>query len=103
MELVVGSIGALIIVAVIIWLLVVSKTVEVDAAKDRVEETKRIEAERALERDKQMRRTRGPLRCLSCDTTFEGPLTDNGCPGCHSAALVVPEDEYKRNIGGQSS
>ena len=99
MELVVGSIGAIIVVVVVIWLLALSKTVEIDTAKDREEHQNQRDTERALARDQQMRTSTEPLRCLNCETSFAGPLTDDGCPGCHSTSLVIPEEEYKQTIG----
>jgi Zn finger protein HypA/HybF involved in hydrogenase expression len=98
MELVAGSIGAVILIVVVIWLLVLSKTVQMDVAAVREEKQEQADTAKALQRDRWMRESRDRIRCLNCDITFDGPLTDAGCPSCHSGALVVSEQEYLQDI-----
>ena len=31
-----------------------------------------------------------PLYCAACEQAFRGPLSADGCPRCHSRALVIP-------------
>ena len=49
------------------------------------------QARRAAELDEALAKHGQPLHCLNCDTHFEGPLPDTGCPHCHLSTLVVPE------------
>ena len=32
------------------------------------------------------------LHCMNCDHRFTGPLPESGCPNCHLATLIVPDD-----------
>jgi hypothetical protein len=98
MELVVASFVGIAVIVVVVWLAAVSKSVAIDTAKDREDAAARSETQRALERDRQMRAEPSRLRCLGCDTSFQGPLTDEGCPSCHSPALVIPEAEYNQRL-----
>ena len=100
MELVVASFVAAVVIALVVWLLIVSRAVEADSAKDRAAKQEQAVIDRALDRDRRMRLSGSPIRCLGCNTTFNGPLTDAGCPNCHSAAFVIPEDEYVQRISG---
>ena len=71
--------------------------------RDQTEAEKEAKAARELaEREARLRRKGEQLRCLGCDKKFRGPLTENGCPRCHSASFVMPEAEYleKRNQFG---
>ncbi len=54
----------------------------------------RAEAEKAkeqAEREARLHRKGERLRCLSCEKTFRGPLSETGCPRCHLSSFVVPE------------
>ena len=77
------------------WLLSLRKSVAKDAVAAR-ERQKQAEAEKArAERDAKLLRPGEALRCLGCETTFEGPLTSAGCPRCGLSALVVAEEDYR--------
>jgi hypothetical protein len=54
------------------------------------------EARKLAEREASLQRPGEPLRCLNCDASFVGPLTDDGCPNCHLTTLVVPAAEYEQ-------
>ncbi len=78
------------------WLLSLRKSVAKDAAAAR-ERQKQADAEKArAERAAKLLRPGEALRCLGCDTTFEGPLTSAGCPRCGLSALVVAEEDYRK-------
>jgi len=54
------------------------------------------DAERAAEareaRIQELLRTPGErLYCVACQKSFDGPLTEDGCPACGCASFVVPE------------
>jgi hypothetical protein len=44
-----------------------------------------------------------PLICLNCNKSFSGPLTDDGCPSCHTSSLVITLEEYKNNAQTQTN
>ncbi len=50
------------------------------------------------ERDASMYRAGTPLHCVGCGLAFTGPLTDDGCPECHVATLVITEQEYQETV-----
>lgn len=56
----------------------------------------RREAQEKAVREARLARKGEPLRCVSCDKKFRGPLTDAGCPHCHSVSFVTPEAEYQK-------
>jgi rubrerythrin len=84
--------GALAIAAVLIWVWFMSKSM----ARDREAALESRKQEEAHLKDeilqKRLARPGEPLRCMGCDLRFDGPLPDTGCPRCHVASLVVPDD-----------
>jgi hypothetical protein len=77
---------------VALWLWSLRGSVVQDQAKAKKEaKTAREQAER----EARLRRKGEPLRCLGCEKKFRGPLSENGCPRCHSASFVMPEAEYQ--------
>ena len=51
---------------------------------------------RHIEEDAELLQSQGPLRCMACDHTFDGPLDDSGCPICHTSSLVITEIKYRQ-------
>ncbi len=67
--------------------------------RDKTEaEIARREANEKAVREARLARKGEPLRCVSCDKKFRGPLTDLGCPHCHLASFVLPEAEYQEKM-----
>ena len=64
--------------------------------RDRAEaEAAHARARETAEREARLARKGEPLRCLSCDKKFRGPLTETGCPRCGLASFVMPDAEYR--------
>lgn len=77
-----GFLGLAILIA-LVWLALFLRTKKQVDAQHRIEQQD-AETERLL-------RTAGErLYCVACQKDFEGPLPDEGCPHCHTAAFVVP-------------
>ena len=84
--------GIAAIVAVVLWVSIISRSVARDreaAAEEQRKEEARLQDEVLQER---LLRAGEPLRCMGCDLRFCGPLPDTGCPRCHVSTLVVPDD-----------
>jgi len=93
MELILDSLFALGLLSALFWVLSLRRSVAQDkAAADKAREQ--------AEREARLTRTGEPLRCLSCEKTFLGPLAPTGCPSCHLTSLVVPEAEYQEKRKG---
>jgi hypothetical protein len=56
----------------------------------RHERTVRAARDREADFDRLLLTPDEPLYCLSCQKSFRGPLEDEGCPGCHIRAFVIP-------------
>lgn len=80
------------IVLVGLWLWSLRGSITRD--KTEAEIARRESREKAV-REARLARKGEPLRCVSCEKTFRGPLTDRGCPHCHLASFVLPEAEYQ--------
>jgi Zn finger protein HypA/HybF involved in hydrogenase expression len=66
------------------------------AAADRRAAMEQAEEQRKLSnRAEKLNRSGEPLRCLNCNTEFNGPLDDSGCPHCHLSTLVIPASEFE--------
>ena len=64
-----------------------------EIAQQTAEKKERAEQERAqLARHK----AGASLICLACNTHFTGPLTESGCPKCHTESLVMTVPEFER-------
>lgn len=83
---------ALAVVVAGVWFVIVART---EAAERQEAELAAAEKERRRRHDEKIDIPGEPLRCLNCDTCFEGPVTDDGCPSCHLATLIVTEEEYE--------
>lgn len=84
------------VASAVVWALGLRKAATKDRADAREQQKKAEEASARTEREARLLRPGEPLRCLGCDTTFAGPLTAQGCPNCHSSALVVAEEDFRR-------
>ncbi len=96
MGLVFEGLFALGLVVFVVWLLTLRRSVGQDQAEAEAQQRREQQAREREERDARLFRPGEPLRCLGCDTTFLGPLPDTGCPRCHLATLVVPEQDYQQ-------
>ncbi len=83
-----------------VWAAALAKAREIEQAEKRRAAAEVAEKEQA-ERDLASLRQPGvSLYCLGCGTQFDGPMTDEGCPGCRLTTLVVLADgrEMKQDI-----
>ena len=96
MEFVMGGVFALGLGLVLFW----AWSLSVSTRRDRQEAEERArEAQERRDREARearLRRRGAALQCLGCGHKFPGPLTDDGCPQCHLAALVVTEAEARK-------
>ncbi len=94
MGIVIGGLVGIIIIASVIWLFALYGASSAEQRQRAEVAAAAAEASRRAERDRRMYTQAIELRCAACNELFNGPLTAEGCPTCHSCALVVPEDEY---------
>jgi hypothetical protein len=70
----------------------------------RAQEQRRLAAEaRDAEREQLLGEAGAALRCVGCGQSLAGPMPDEGCPHCHTAALVVPESHLPAPIGEKTT
>ena len=96
MGIVIGSLFGIIIIAGVIWFFALYGATCADRRQRAEAQAAAAEASRLQERDRRMRVEAIQLRCAGCNRVFLGPLTDDGCPECHSGALVIPDADYLR-------
>jgi hypothetical protein len=84
------------VLCAVAWIASLRKSVRGDEAAAREARRRAAEARERAEREARLYRDGEPLRCMGCDATFPGPLTDTGCPRCGMSALVVTEADYRQ-------
>lgn len=105
MGLIIEGLVALCLALLVFWLLSLRSSAARDRAEAQRRQTQEQEARDRAEREARLYRQGEKLRCLGCEKTFTGPLSDTGCPHCHLSALVVPESDPRagpqtaQNIG----
>jgi len=88
MGLLIEALFSLALIIAVVWAVSLWRS----GARDRAAaEAEAAQVKRAEELDEALARHGQRLHCLNCDTYFEGPLPDTGCPHCHLSTLVVPE------------
>jgi len=98
MGLVIGDLAIALVIALLIGFAVLRSSIKRDS-----QEAQRSAAERNSQIQQEMflaaRYKPGvPLMCAGCNTQFPGPLTDSGCPKCHSETLVLTMEEYEQRL-----
>lgn len=96
MELVMGGFFTLGLVLVGLWAWSLAASARRDRQEAQAREREAQEKRERAAREARLYRRGERLQCLGCGHTFLGPLTDEGCPQCHLAALVVTEAEARK-------
>ena len=96
MEFVMGGLVALGVALLGFWAWSLSASARRDREEAQQREREEQERQERTAREARLRRRGVPLECLGCGHRFRGPLTDDGCPQCHLAALVVTEAEARK-------
>jgi hypothetical protein len=100
MGLIIEGLFALALVIVVFWLISLYHSFTRDRVRAAQELREQQESEKRAAQEARLLFPGEPLQCLSCGTTFAGPLPDTGCPYCHIASFVVAAaDQPVQDIG----
>jgi len=95
MGFVMAGLAAVLVVVAVVWLLSLKKSASLDRDEAVRSQAAAAEAARRAEEEAKLYREGESLHCLGCGAEFPGPLSDEGCPKCHIASLVVTEAQFR--------